>query len=159
MPSKRYDKNRDCRFDDWRRNDEEKGGAKMNLPLYSTDIDGLEFGYTDDGSISLLALIEKKSDKSKWKEKPPSTVIASFKLAQIAGVPFYVNEHNEDRSVWTVYEITDAALSRRMILDQCTLFEYLMFICGIHNYAMPENLQKLVKQVVAITPEGKSIPA
>lgn len=157
MPVKRYNKKRDCRFDDWRRNNMPKGGIKMNLPLYSSDLDSVEFIYEGD-DVKPVALIEKKSDKSNWREgEMPGPIKATFKLSQLAGIPYYVAVHNEDRSEWKVYH-SDAIedLPNNCILDGI-LFDYVVFLCEMHKYSLPDVFVKALRKVKGIDQDGNSI--
>jgi len=154
MPRKRYNKERDCRFDDWRRNDVRKGGLEMILPLYSSDLDGVEYVIDSNHNCKPIALIEKKSTKSRWKEKLPSAMKATIELARLAGLPYYIAVHNEDRSRWIVYE---ASTTGQVQLFDGTLFDYVMFLCGLHSYEPPDIFVAALKRVVAIDSDGNSI--
>jgi hypothetical protein len=155
----RYNKNRDCRFDDWRRNSVEKSGKLINLPLYSTDLDGVEYIYTDESNIEPVALIEKKHSGSRWKTEWRGAMVACFELARRSGLPFYVAEHSTDCSVWSVYMIKSIEHApENPILDNVSLFDYICFLCDLHNYELSEFYTNVLQSVVAISKNGESIP-
>jgi len=155
MPRKRYDKKRDCRFDDWRRNDVPKGGIVMTLPLYSSDLDCVEFVFGEADCVTPVALIEKKSVRSKWREKIPNAMRATIEVAWLAGLPYYIAVHNKDRSRWTVYE---AKIDNEPVqLIDGTLFDYMMFLCQLHRYEPPDKFVEALRRVVAIDEDGNSI--
>jgi hypothetical protein len=158
VPVKRYNKERDCRFDDWRRNSIPKAGVMMTLPLYSTDLDCVEFTFTEDG-IEPVALIEKKSVLSSWLIEWRASMKAHFIIASRAQTPYYVAEHTEDRSDWIVYLITttDRLPCKNDIVLHGVLFDYVMFLCELHGYEPPQFFIDALKKVIAISPDGKSI--
>lgn len=57
MPERRYQE-RDCRFEDWRRNNVEKGGIKIDMPIYSSDLDSVEYVFRNRSAIP-VGLIER----------------------------------------------------------------------------------------------------
>ena len=159
MARKRYNKKRDCRFDDWRRNNILKGGIMMTLPLYSSDLDCVEFVFNEDDEVLPVALIEKKSTRSQWYKTLPNTMRATIKVANLANLPYYVAIHNEDRSHWTVRNgnsIEELVEPNSIILDG-TLFDYVMFLCSLHQYEPPQVFQDALRLVVAIDENGQSI--
>jgi len=127
----------------------------MTLPLYSSDLDGIEYIFDKDDVATPVALIEKKSTRSSWQEKIPSAMRATIELARRAGLPYYVAVHNEDRSNWTVYE---ARMHNEVmqILDG-TLFDYVMFLCDLHGYTPPDKFIEALQKVRAIDKGGESI--
>lgn len=158
MARKRYNKKRDCRFDDWRRNDVLKGGIAMTLPLYSSDLDCVEYIFNEGDEITPVALIEKKSVYSAWQTKLPSTMEATLAVARRADVPYYVAVHNDDRSHWVVYtgNTLEEIATSASILDG-TLFDYMMFLCCLHKYEPPNIITDALRRVVAINEDGQSI--
>lgn len=159
MARKRYNKKRDCRFDDWRRNDVPKGNITMTLPLYSSDLDCVEFIFNEADEVVPVALIEKKSIRSRWQQTLPNTMRATIKVANLAKLPYYVATHNEDRSHWIVRSgnsIEELASPDSVMFDG-TLFDYVMFLCNLHKYEPPQVFQDALRFVVAIDGNGQSI--
>ena len=156
MPEERYDKKRDCRFDDWRRNNIEKGGIRINLPLYSTDLDCVEYIYKNN-EPQPVAMIEKKSEQSGWRGKMNGGITACWKLAQAANIPFYVSVHNTVRSHWVVHLIDTPKMSSENIILDGTLYNYFMFICDLHGVTIADNMKEKIKLVIAIDENGESV--
>ena len=68
-------------------------------------------------------------------------MIACFQLAQSAGIPYFVAEHNEDRSHWRVYKIENTENTPNTIVLDGSLFDYVMFLCKLHDYTPPQVIK------------------
>lgn len=131
----------------------------MTLPLYSTDLDALEFVYSA-GDVVPVALIEKKWCMSQWKNRWTGPMQAQFALAQKPPpTPYYVAEHNKIRSHWCVYRIRTMIEppSDNDIVMRGLLYDYVIFLCNLHNYDPPAVIKEKLRCVEAIDSNGQSV--
>ena len=159
MAEARFTKNRDHRFNDWRRNAIRKRGQVVKLPLYMIDIDGVEYGYLrrkhpyKDETLrypTALAIIEYKCGPS-WLTVWRDQLTVQIDMAAKLGIPFYVVEHNEDFSCAQIYHITqhpvwtrlpnsDDLVSLRNGRTSGGVADLVDFICRLHNHVLPPQV-------------------
>jgi hypothetical protein len=158
MARKRYNKERMARFDDWRRNNIPKPDKKFNMPLFSTDLDSLEYTYIDD-SPKPCALIEKKDSQSQWKRKWRSAQLAQFALSQMANIPYYVVEHKTDFSFMNVYHITtvDRLPDDSDVILSGRIAAYIEWLYKIRDLELSEFYLSELHKVHSIDSDGYSV--
>lgn len=111
--------------------------------LLTTDIDFLEFDYDND--LEPIMLIEIKSLRSGWRNgKRTASMIAQWKLAKKADIPYTVVEHNDEWSEMIVCEIDSLDLKSGIPSiskeQKMTLKQFVMWLYGIRGMKITDWL-------------------
>lgn len=137
---------RDKTFDFYRRD--------IHRKLYSTDLDAVEYF-----NSSPIDIREYKSRRSGWKEKTNYGVLVQAKLAQRAGLPYYVIEHDDDWQSVDIYtvQIKDWAYAVKKVWE-IGLQRYLIWLFEIRELdhkrekptSLPTSFEPITKQKVIL---------
>lgn len=111
-----------------------------NIP--ATDIDFLEYD-----RLEPVLLWEAKSNRSSWRNgNRTASMVVQWKLANMAGIPYAVVEHNDEWSEITVCKIDDWKDKKPIIADEqkMTLKQFVSWLYEIRNRRVPLVLSNIV---------------
>jgi len=116
----------------------------INRRAYGKDIPATDIDFLEFDKLEPVLLWEAKSDKSHWRKgRRTASMIAQWKLAERAEIPYRVIEHSDDWSQVTVYEVKEWKGWMPIIGKETamTLTEWIAALYAIRKREVPNGVK------------------